>query len=480
VRGRKSEVELVEDDAAPVELPEDRAAEELGEPPSRGRGVLRAWPLALLALVVAGAYLVDGARERAARAELEARLEGQPLFVRELSRRPEPLWSREDASIYVWPWVQEDTVVIARQTELGTEGNTRFLDLETGEPLWETRADGGATTTFCGFVPEDTELPEGAVLCVRYLVDESEGSVEGATYELRDLRSGELVLEHGWRAGGEFVYPWGEDFVVVDEGSSDVHVRLRGSEGEERWSVPLGDVEREIGGGALVQIDHSRAFVSVAGRAVVLERDGTVVLDVEAPELEEVGETWVNLEPLADGYFSLSTVSFAPSTADSERVTQVYAPDGTLAYEVSQDDAGWPAQLGLDDGSLGRVHAWSGGRTVLRDAASGAERWSTTWGAESFVMIADKKVVLASGGRVRVLDEEGVELWSEVGSEPVASDGKVLTILENVGEVARLRAFELGSGSELWALELGSAEARPTATGGHLFLHDSGTFSLLR
>src|SRR5690606_37184860 len=144
VRGRKSEVELVEDDAAPVELPEDRAAEELGEPPSRGRGVLRAWPLALLALVVAGAYLVDGARERAARAELEARLEGQPLFVRELSRRPEPLWSREDASIYVWPWVQEDTVVIARQTELGTEGNTRFLDLETGEPLWETRADGGA------------------------------------------------------------------------------------------------------------------------------------------------------------------------------------------------------------------------------------------------------------------------------------------------------------------------------------------------
>src|SRR5690606_41859524 len=98
MRGRKTQVELVEGGrgaledhgAADVELDPQDAGPEPRE--SGWRRNRRAWPLAVVAAVVAGAYLVPGARERAALAARHALLQEPLGLVPHPGPPPAPIW----------------------------------------------------------------------------------------------------------------------------------------------------------------------------------------------------------------------------------------------------------------------------------------------------------------------------------------------------------------------------------------------------
>src|SRR5690606_21883745 len=209
MRGRKTQVELVEGGrgaledhgAADVELDPQDAGPEPRE--SGWRRIRRAWPLAVVAVVVAGAYLVTGARERAALAARHALLQDQLAYVPDLGRAPEPLWRVETRSE---PWsspaVSGGAVVVSGGSPDG-EPVSVALDLETGTALWEIESSPGESV-FCGLPREVLASPDGTVVCLAQRGESDEEPFSVASLEHRDPRTGQVRTELAWPADNRF------------------------------------------------------------------------------------------------------------------------------------------------------------------------------------------------------------------------------------------------------------------------------------
>ncbi|NLF05048.1 MAG: PQQ-binding-like beta-propeller repeat protein [Actinomycetales bacterium] len=496
LRGRKAEVELVElgsgagHASAAVEEPallDDELADD-GESsdPERGadrprgwRRVRRAWPVALLAVVVGGAYLVKAAREQAALAATHELLAGQEAFVADLGRVPGFLWRVDAPEYWASPSSAGDVVLLQRAKESG-ESVSVALDRETGAELWRAEPQDDALSVYCGLPSETFAAPAGMVACVEQRRTSGD-EVESIVLQQRDARTGEVRSSRDVPTVGFGVAPWRSDLLQVEMADSETSLRLVDAEGATVWTLPL--LDRALGSDSWVnlQVWEDRAVVSASDRALVIEHDGQIVVEVTpaawgaaaARARPEGGQPEVFVTPLLGGGYVFSY------WASSHPEKLVFDEGGDAVYEIEGD----PQVIGLDDGSAGRLDAWNaaGGGLDLVDSTTGElaqhlGRWQ--YGS---VYLLDGKAVLGGGGRLRAVDlTTGEDVWAEIsGGDLVASDGAVVVVHERNVELSWLRALDLESGREVWRLDLVSPEAVAFAIDGALYVHDDGTFARL-
>jgi outer membrane protein assembly factor BamB len=464
VPGRKERVELVESGAG-AERPGADAGPERSvrsREPWWGR-LARAWPVALLLLVLATAYLVAGGRERARLEERYGPLRGQEAFAEDLGEG-RPAWELYVPAQWLVPSSAGDVLLLQIGSFTGRVSHLA-VDPGTGEELWRVTDTEDSRRECAG----EVTLLDGAISCFHT-------SSAGTTVERRELASGELLSEWEWAAGTSRSALWGDGVVhVATEGASSV-VRLEGPEGDRRWSVPLRT--GPLAAGELVTIEVRREHV------VVAVRDLVVAIDLGGRLLvEESSERWgdeddgartgiphLRLEPLRSGGWILGSWYLRPerSFVLDEAGELVFAAEGAVE------------QLVLDDGSMGPVLLRRDSRVLeLVDPATGEARLTVPRIPESEGYLVDGILVSVGSGRMSAVDlESGEELWlhTTVGL-PVASDGRVLVVQEGFTRPARVRGIDLATGETLWEIETGGVAARAFTAGGALFVHDGATLS---
>jgi len=479
-RGRKAEVELVELDGLDDPELDAGTSEPQDEAPagSPWRRVRRAWPVALLAVVVAGAYLVKGAREQAAAAARHELLAGQEAYVPDLGREPEILWRVDAPGSWVSP-VGADDVVLYQPGEGPLDAVAVAVDRTTGAELWRTEHEGG-TSVFCGLPRESFAPAAGTVACVEQRFG-PEGDTAVLMLQERDVRTGEVRSSRDVPSVGWGVAPWRSDLLRVDSTASGMSLRLEDAQGATVWTLPLLDGAPVPDTWVSLEVWEDRAVVSAGDRALVVEHDGSIVVEVTtaawgqaaARSVPEGGQPGIFVRPLVEGGY----VFYLGSGTYPERL--VVDADGQAIYEVT----GEPQPIGLDDGSAGQLSAWNvdgGGLDLLHRSTGELVRHLDRW-QYGAVYLLDGRAVLGGGGRLRAVDlTTGEDAWSEIsGGDLVASDGVVVVVQERNVERSWLRALDLGSGREVWRLDLVSPEAVAFAIDGALYVHDDGQFSRL-
>ena len=495
-RGGKEQVELVEagsfEDAAfeNAAFEDDDGAEPGAEFPGEGgaaeerprwHGIRRAWPFAVVALVVAGAYLVTGTRERAAVEARHDALRGQQAFAGGLERAPDHSWEVDLGSRWVYPVVVDDTLLLATDP-----GGAVALDIATGAERWRIGAEENQRT-LCGLLSDEPVSSEGTVDCFeqRFSVsDEGDWTELGSTLQRRDVLTGEVRSERLWPEGLAHVTPWRDAVLVVDSGASSTVLRLEAMDGAEQWSLqfldePLGDEEY-----VSVSVRGDHGVVVGRDRALVVDFAGEVVLD-ETSALWGTGEDAyssfdgggvsmpeLDVRLLDGGGWTVSSWNLRP-----ER-TYIFDPLGKPAFDVD----GAISELELDDGSVGYVLLRRDDTVVeLLDRATGDARFTLDRFPDGPSFLLDGVLVASTGTQTRAIDvATGEELWSTaIDGQLVASDGAVVVVYESLPGPSQVRAFDLATGVEKWNLGLSSPEAQVFTLADALFVFDDGTFARL-
>jgi len=481
-RGRKARVDLVEtwdvddDDGLPddglLAGPVHGAVPE--EPPgSRGwRRIRRAWPIALVAVVVAGAYLVSGLRERAAFAALQDVLRGQEGFVADLGSELSPVWRVDAGRGRAFPVVVDETIILT--TESDGSAALVAVDRTTGTELWRIERDAQEDSIYCGLPFGGGEVAPGSVGCIdrrTELTDDGEHISRIVEVQLRDVRTGEIrdsrAVRHATRA-----VPWRDAILLVESDSTGTRLRLEGFDGTQRWTMPFLDVTLEEQEYVDLGVWEDRGIVTGRDRAVVVDFDGTVVLDQTVAVHSTVGFPELSVQPVAGGWFALTRlVQITPRT-------RVYDANGDFAYEIAGDLGSIP----LDDGSAGDVLLWrTDSDAALADRTTGETAFRLDRPVEDLPFVLDGALVHDFGGRLRSVDlATGEERWSAPSSGGfVASDGLVVVAFEPMVGGSRLRAFDLGSGQERWVLPFANPHPVVSVASGAVHVHDSSIFSRL-
>ena len=488
VPGRKRDVELFEVEAGEgldddvLDAPDALYPSATPRPRWTWRRVARAWPLAVIAVVVAGAYLVTDARERTAVEARHDALRGQRAFAADLELGPGRLWEVDLGVSWMQPSLVDETLLLTTDF-----GGVIALDVVTGVQRWRLEAEQDVRT-LCGWPPDEPVSFDGAVACFeqRFAVsDDGDWSEVDSTAVQRDLLTGVVLSEQLWPEGMSRATPWRDAVLRVDSDATSTVVRLEGFDGTERWSIPF--LEGPLGDDQYISVWVAGGHGIVTGRdrAVVVDFDGEVVLaetsarwgaeeeadvdvdvgGLEPPELE----VW----PLAGGGWTVSSWNYQP-----ER-TFVFDAAGDLAFEAE----GSIEELALDDGSAGDVLLLRDNtRIELVDRASGQTRFTLDRYPDGPSYLLDEELVWSGGGRLRVIDiATGEERWSEpADGELVASDGAVVVVHEMMSGQPKLRAFDLATGVVAWTLELSSLDAsRVFALADALFVLDGGKLARL-
>jgi|GEM_PF-1339678 len=491
-RGRKARVDFVEvgeidDDGGPPDdgLLADPAPGAMSEEPMPGprgwRRIRRAWPIALVAVFVAGAYLVSGLRERAAFAALQDVLRGQEGFVADLGPELTPLWSFDEERGWAYPLLVDETLLLIAESDSGAA--LVAFDVDTDAELWRVEHAPGAGVTYCGHPFVGGDVTEGVVGCIhqRYEVTgDGEGEHRELEVQRRDVRTGE-IRDSRDMLGAAYAVPWRDAILLVESDASGTWLRLEGFDGTQRWTLPLFDDSLDEGEYVALEVWGDRGLVTGRDRALVVDFDGTVVIDwsgtADAPDVTlstdpQARHPELGVRLVAGGWIALT--HWAQTTSP----TQVFDEQGDLAYELD----GRPESIRLDDGLAGDVLAWrTHDGVVLADRITGEVVFQFDRPMAGSAFVLDGALVFGDGGRLRSVDlATGEERWSVIsGGSFEASDATIAVVLEHDGASSWLRALDLGSGRELWRRDLTDPYQMVTVVGGALYVHDAGTLSRL-
>ncbi len=446
-RGRKAEVDLVEG---------GEQGTDSGPPGARGiRRGLRWWPVAVL--VVVGLFLAWGQRERAAGGAEGDLFAAQWHRLAGLGNGPELAWRVDDVGQYPSVTAAEDVYLVGVDTELGMD--LLALDAASGTQRWRTELRD--ERLFCDNAARSLTAPSpGTVVC-------RADTADGSALVLLDLATGERLAS---RDGADLVdaTDWHGGVLFVASEASGTQVRLEGFDGSERWVVPVLDRALATSERVWFHVAGDRAMVVVGERALALDVDGTVLLDVASPDA-----TLLYPHVLPDGGFLLT------GWDGNGPLTVVYGADGALRFEAQAEQR----LLGFDDGSLGDVLVLSAPEgTEVRDAVSGESLGRVAGTPDGYVYVVDGALVFANAGKLRaVVAATGDERWSvDVGyGVTVGTDGNVVLVHGHESLGASIWAYDVATGTEAWVYELPGPGAEPLVVGGALLIHDGETLTRL-
>ncbi len=469
---RKAAVELVESGELDLEgllATDEELGPAAGAPPPTGSGwrraVRRAWPLALVAVVVVGAVAVSSAREAA---RVEARrdvLRGQMGFVEGVGSEMGWRWATELAA--------SDYVVAASEGVLllgSDDGRQRVLDLETGEELWAIGADGDLLPS-CGV---DGAMMECAFWASMAWDVDDPTMPRASRVERRDARSGE-VLDVRDPAAFESLVWWDDDLLLLEDVDGALELRLEAPGGEVRWRLPV----PRGGAGSRRSLDVPIATAWVDQRAglafvrtdrhLVVDREGRIVLElVPDDEGRESGE-WL-------GSFLPEVLVRSRWAEESQQVELLDLEGRTLL-----DTDGYFSSAMVDDGVVPHlvvvappwgleVLDWSTGRSVIE--LDGAP--------EGLPLLLHGALISQERGEIRAVDlATGDERWhADVPGDALGSDGEVVLYADR-GLESRIRAISVHTGAEVWTYDLPSSQSDPFVRDGALFVRDGTTLTRL-
>lgn len=427
------------------------------------RRALRAWPVALVAVVVAGFAVVSAIRDAA---RSEARLEVlrvQPGFAAELGPGLRQVWAIDDLPPGSISGVWGDLLVL-----LG-EGELRAVAGATGEELWRVDVDGivlcGVGVGFgAGSSDPRVQSASGVLPCQRYVTSGSSADDVAirTVFEQRDAATGQVVASLDRDSVVSAVW-WQGELLVLEMVDDGLELRLESITGGSRWRLPV--LEQTPGEDAWVFVDGERAFVTGA-RNLVVDRDGAIVFDSDEDLPAGVDEGGF-LGPVRDGWF-------VDDVRDGAQRTAVFGSDGKLDLEAE----GYLLPPAVDDGSVPGavvlVPPW--GMTVW-DREAEEPRAEIDGHPDDVVFLLHGALVYAREGVLRAVDaSSGAVRWTaELHQGDVhGTDGDVVLVSDSSSGPV-LRAISVHSGEQLWTYELPSAESAPLVVGGLLLVQDGET-----
>lgn len=499
-QGRKQDVELVEGDD--VEL-DDLIAPVPGggrapRDPWTWRRIVRVWPIAVVVLLVAAAYAVAGARDRAEAERLREALRGQPGFLADLSTPMREVWSldREGAWAYATA-VAGDVAIVTTSTDEGVDA-VEGVDLATGTQRWvvPTERDTGR---HCNAEPlvgyesgpvitclvRDLTHVSGFVLAID--VDAMGGSL--SRVEHRDAATGSLLASSDNRSAVASAV-WGADLVEIVAADGGTQLRRVSLDGNVRWSTTVSDAESAAHDYAHLYVVHDVAALTLGPHAIVVDAEGQILVDrpLDDDSVMTMGDGtgemfyYGSVELLPRGG---SVISSTTSTIRS----WLYGKDGELRLEWENGSYA----LALDDGSLGDIAVvyTAGNGVTLHDLVTGAALIDLKAVVETQAFVLDGHLI---GGR----DQELVSLDVATGEERwavpfsghlIGSDGRSLLVspYRDVGDAveypeepgrypSRVQAIDLATGEVQWETEIG-ADSWPIVIDGHVFVVGDQSFS---
>lgn len=410
-------------------------------------------PLALalaVGVVLAGAVAqaVEQRREVARTAELA----GIPGTVPTIDGPVRATWQ-------VGPWFSGyravgDVIVLSR-----VGGELRGFDAATGderwvldEPVlgcWPSTADD-ADTLLCRGRSAGTGSPD--VMARLLLVDTATGEVVGE----------QVVGTPSYTPAAV-----GHDVVLVRAGADRLEVVRRDMvDGEVRWraSAP-GDV-RARGGS-----------VAVHGDLVVLEGPVSMVLDADDGTVLGVWRSAAT--GTGTGVFEPADITvvrhgFAVRLPGRATPWYWYDRDGNPRTTLRGRPVEPAVTDGSDDDVLLTVTA-DLDTLVAADAASGRERWRTSYRAGHLLLARDGAVVVARADEVVAVDvRTGADRWRTRVAElsPRSggiTDGLTLVVAADLGRSTELVALDLDDGAVLWTSPAPSVPDRPAGLPAHEF-----------
>lgn len=442
-QGRKLEVELVE---GGLDLEIDQP-ETPGAPREAwsARRLVRAWPLALLVLVVAATYGVVALRERAAHERLLEVLADQPGFVADLSTPLRPLWTNGSGLVDLTTavgdlgvgltWTAEASAVVA-------------IDLRTGVEQWRRPSAEDLSTACVG-----TAEVEGRTVLVCQASSYGAGSDAGTPVVLEHLDpvTGEVIARgepHAVHAAG--VLDAGLVELVVEEGVTRLQHRL--VDGTVVWDTELIASEPAKGAPTWLYVEDRFTGVLAGTRVFVVDGAGHVVLEHEF-DVDRVPDLGVALDEIW-----LGTVEIVPQGGfvvreDATNRVWVYGRDGTLR---ASSTGGGGAAASPDDGSLGDVVVLGGAGVKVLDLGTGEvvfedPRWHVYRG-----LVLDGVLVGADGVGARAIDpRSGEELWRvDRVSDLHGTDGRAVLVTLRGEDGSYLAALDAATGQERWRVLL--------------------------
>ncbi len=418
--GHMDAVELVEGTDI-----EPWADEPDGGSPGRVRGMARAWPLVAVVALVACAYAVQGSRERAELAARQTALHDERDYVAGLGTEPRLAWSTAGVADLYSAEVAGDTVLV-RAAPLGSSTGEVAIDLRTGEHRWylPKRPD---VRELCG--GGDT----GALECVAVFYVTTSGSrysKEVELAELRDAATGKVVASRDV-VDHVAAVAWDGDLLLLDADGEGLDLSRESYDGEVRWAVPVLDRPLRSGERARLRVEAATALVTVGSRVVAVDAVGAVV------------------------------------------------PDPTHRLELER--LGRPLVLGADDGSvLGAVVLGTAGGLEVRDRATATLLLALDGSVPRNAYVLDGALVAIRDGVVEATSvHTGVRRWAVELTRGllVGTDGRHVLVLDQLGHERELRAFDVGTGREVWHRLLAEPGAWPRAVGGALLVHAGDTLS---
>lgn len=475
--GRKVEVELVDGGsdasdrrgAPPVEAAP--SASSAGGPGRARRRLARAWPIAVVVVLVGAAYGVRGMVDAAAREALHETLAGQPGYVEDLSRPLRPVWTHETSLAYVGA-VHGDVAIA--ETWGGDEVELTAIDVRTGTALWSLTPEPG---THRGCWSSLTDMPPTSPVVACLVTGEmDEGSSTNVLrehrLEHRDLATGALLARSSTRYALA-ASAWGDGLVelVAEDGVTLQRVDV---EGQLRWSTRLSAAGDPAASLSHVAVRDDTALVVHGDHAWVVDASGQVVIEHRfAPRDEGSAEqasagAWFfgDVELLPSGGYAFADHGLAE--------TALYDADGQRVRSVAY---GWPATP-VDDGSLGSVVVLVNEEVRVLDPRTGEELFRD----EGSVVgaIRDGAVIVGGRGKIRSVGiTSREERWSVPAGDVLGTDGTTLLVHEGDGQGYLARGLDVRTGSEQWRVDVGPGSWL-TVTDGHVFINGTSGITLLR
>jgi outer membrane protein assembly factor BamB len=243
-----------------------------------------------------------------------------------------------------------------------------------------------------------------------------------------------------------------EEGVFVSETTDDPSASLPvlafdAESGEERWRTETG---MNMGSA----ISHGLwLIVSVV--------DGVTALDTATGDIE-----WER-SPGTDYDSTLRVVGDTVCVITNDTVTGYSLPDGTSLWEQSLPaDAQFSAQSPPESATVGTLYiADEESNLTALNATTGDEQWgvNTNWGDDGYegMTFEEDSVIYHSGTALASYDAvDGTQQWEySLGSEykasqPLIADGTVFLIVQESGEKASMKTFDLETGRRQWRTEL--------------------------
>jgi len=448
---RKAAVELVEG----AELDLDEPFAPVAPLPSRSwwDRLVRGWPIALVAVALVGVFVLVQVRESSrTEARLEA-LRAQLGYLEGIGPQMGVLWSVD---------MEPDEHLVGSTEDLafmtGDDGVFRVVDLTTGAERWRVDPELGFQTYCAG----SAEGPDGStqVSCERYPAGGIEGADRsGYSIERRDAMTGE-VLEVRELGDHRYLAWWGSGVLVLDAGGAGLELRREGLDGVVQWRLPVAGDPGSVA--AWVDSVNDVAVVH-AGRHLVVDRDGSVVLDVpEQADLGATGSEW--LVPRRDGTFVRT------SYVDGGERVEVLDSHGAHSFSAR----GYVAAPLVDDATVpGLVVVHEPWGIAVWDVATGETVVELDGAEHGDTLLLHGALVYQVEGELRAVDvRTGEERWHTRLDAPslLGSDGDVV-LYAHPGDPRELRAISARTGALAWTYPVGDATF-PMVHSGSLLIYD--------